>query len=127
LPLVHTEEVTEVVAVNALLAGFLLLILNRCDWAGGGGKVKLAEALALRADANRRVEQLRARIVGSARFQEGEEPPEARARVAWIWVTAAQTAALSCPSPARGNRELLLRFPWPYGSDLGPSSVLQVG
>jgi len=40
------------------------------------GVVKLAEALSLRADATRRVEQLRARIVGSARFQEGEEPPE---------------------------------------------------
>jgi hypothetical protein len=38
--------------------------------------VKLAEALALRADATRRVEQLRTRIVASARFQEGEEPAE---------------------------------------------------
>jgi hypothetical protein len=38
--------------------------------------VKLAEALALRADAGRRVEQLRARIVASARYQEGEEPAE---------------------------------------------------
>ncbi|MEU8074897.1 DIP1984 family protein [Catellatospora citrea] len=38
--------------------------------------MKLAEALALRADAVRRVEQLRARIVGSARYQEGEEPAE---------------------------------------------------
>ena len=38
--------------------------------------MKLAEALALRADARRRVEQLRARITGSARYQEGEEPPE---------------------------------------------------
>ncbi|MFE6815472.1 DIP1984 family protein [Streptomyces sp. NPDC057677] len=38
--------------------------------------MKLAEALALRADAARRVEQLRARVVGSARFQEGEEPAE---------------------------------------------------
>ncbi|MET7418914.1 DIP1984 family protein [Dactylosporangium sp. NPDC005555] len=38
--------------------------------------MKLAEALALRADAARRVEQLRARIVGSARFQEGETPAE---------------------------------------------------
>jgi hypothetical protein len=38
--------------------------------------VKLAEGLALRADAARRVEQLRSRIVGSARYQEGEEPPE---------------------------------------------------
>jgi hypothetical protein len=38
--------------------------------------MKLAEALAQRADATRRVEQLRARIVGSARYQEGEEPAE---------------------------------------------------
>jgi hypothetical protein len=38
--------------------------------------MKLAEALALRADAARRVAQLRARIVASARYQEGEEPPE---------------------------------------------------
>jgi hypothetical protein len=38
--------------------------------------MKLAEALALRADAARRVEQLRARIVSSARYQEGEEPAE---------------------------------------------------
>jgi hypothetical protein len=38
--------------------------------------VKLAEALTLRADAARRVEQLRSRIVANARFQEGEEPTE---------------------------------------------------
>jgi hypothetical protein len=38
--------------------------------------MKLAEALALRADAARRVEQLRVRIVGNARYQEGEEPAE---------------------------------------------------
>ncbi|WP_238013404.1 DIP1984 family protein [Dactylosporangium sp. AC04546] len=38
--------------------------------------MKLAEALALRADASRRVEQLRARITGSARYQEGEQPAE---------------------------------------------------
>jgi hypothetical protein len=38
--------------------------------------MKLAEGLALRADAVRRVQQLRARIVASARYQEGEEPPE---------------------------------------------------
>jgi hypothetical protein len=38
--------------------------------------VKLAEALALPATAVRRVEQLRARIVGNARYQEGEEPSE---------------------------------------------------
>lgn len=38
--------------------------------------MKLAEALALRADATRRVEQLRARIVANARYQEGEEPAE---------------------------------------------------
>ena len=45
--------------------------------------MKLAEALALRADAARKVEQLRARIVANARFQEGEEPAEdARALLA---------------------------------------------
>lgn len=38
--------------------------------------MKVAEALALRADAARRVEQLRTRIVANARFQEGEEPSE---------------------------------------------------
>ena len=36
----------------------------------------LAEALALRADRRRRVDQLRARIVGSAMYQEGTEPAE---------------------------------------------------
>jgi uncharacterized protein DUF6847 len=38
--------------------------------------MKVAEALALRADATRRVEQLRTRIVSNARYQEGEEPAE---------------------------------------------------
>ena len=38
--------------------------------------MKLAEALALRADAARRVEQLRARVAASARYQEGEAPAE---------------------------------------------------
>jgi hypothetical protein len=38
--------------------------------------VKVAEALALRADAARRVEQLRARVAASARYQEGEAPAE---------------------------------------------------
>ncbi len=38
--------------------------------------MKLAEALALRADAQKRLEQLRSRIQSSARFQEGEEPTE---------------------------------------------------
>ena len=40
------------------------------------GQMKLAEALALRADAARRAEQLRTRITASARYQEGEEPAE---------------------------------------------------
>lgn len=40
------------------------------------GRMKLAEALALRSDAARRLEQLRARIVASARYQEGEAPAE---------------------------------------------------
>ncbi|MFG1805612.1 DIP1984 family protein [Streptomyces sp. NPDC049040] len=38
--------------------------------------MKLAEALAERSDAVRRVEQLRSRVVGSARYQEGEAPAE---------------------------------------------------
>jgi hypothetical protein len=38
--------------------------------------VKLAEALLLRADRNRTFEQLRSRIQASARYQEGEKPPE---------------------------------------------------
>lgn len=38
--------------------------------------MKLAEGLSQRADAARRVEQLRARAARSARYQEGEEPAE---------------------------------------------------
>jgi len=38
--------------------------------------MKLAEALALRAEATRRIEQLRGRIIDNARYQEGEEPAE---------------------------------------------------
>jgi hypothetical protein len=38
--------------------------------------MRLAEGLALRADATRRVEQLRTRIVGNARYQEGDIPAE---------------------------------------------------
>jgi hypothetical protein len=38
--------------------------------------VKLAEALSLRANSVRRIEQLRSRIVTNARYQEGEEPAE---------------------------------------------------
>lgn len=38
--------------------------------------MKLAEALILRADRQKRLEQLRQRIVGSAKVQEGDEPPE---------------------------------------------------
>jgi hypothetical protein len=38
--------------------------------------MKLAEALNLRADAQKRIEQLRERLTNSAKVQEGEEPPE---------------------------------------------------
>lgn len=38
--------------------------------------MKLAEALAERADGQKRLEQLRARAQASARYQEGEEPAE---------------------------------------------------
>ncbi len=39
-------------------------------------RMKLAEALALRADAARRAEQLRVRVTASARYQDGETPAE---------------------------------------------------
>lgn len=38
--------------------------------------MKLAEALILRADCQKRIEQLRQRLVRSAKVQEGETPPE---------------------------------------------------
>ncbi|HEX8176527.1 MAG TPA: DIP1984 family protein [Pyrinomonadaceae bacterium] len=38
--------------------------------------MKLAEALILRADCNKRFEQLKQRIIRSAMVQEGDEPPE---------------------------------------------------
>jgi hypothetical protein len=38
--------------------------------------MKLAEALLLRADCQKRIEQLKSRLLGSARVQEGEQPPE---------------------------------------------------
>ena len=38
--------------------------------------MKLAEALVLRADIQKRVEQLRGRLTASALVQEGEQPPE---------------------------------------------------
>lgn len=41
--------------------------------------MKIAEALSLRTDARRRVDQLRARITANARYQEGEEPTESSA------------------------------------------------
>ncbi|WP_344494501.1 DIP1984 family protein [Streptomyces enissocaesilis] len=43
--------------------------------------MKLAEALAERAEAMRRAEQLRARVVDSARYQEGETPAEDAAQL----------------------------------------------
>ncbi|MFE2284165.1 DIP1984 family protein [Streptomyces sp. NPDC059443] len=43
--------------------------------------MKLAEALAERKDTTRRVEQLRARVVSNARYQEGEPPSEDAAQL----------------------------------------------
>ncbi|MCY0925892.1 DIP1984 family protein [Streptomyces sp. H27-H1] len=43
--------------------------------------MKLAEALAERKDTTRRVEQLRARVVSNARYQEGEPPAEDAAQL----------------------------------------------
>ncbi|MGC4828842.1 DIP1984 family protein [Micromonospora arida] len=59
--------------------------------------MKLAEALALRADAARRAEQLRARITASARYQEGETPAEDA------------SALLAEASEALGELESLIR------------------
>jgi hypothetical protein len=39
--------------------------------------MKIAEALALRADLQRRLEQLKQRLVKNARVQEGDQPEEA--------------------------------------------------
>lgn len=41
-----------------------------------GSLVKLAEALALRGDTQKRIAQLRSRIVANARYQEGDTPSE---------------------------------------------------
>lgn len=38
--------------------------------------MKLSEALVLRADANKRIQQLRTRVIASTVVQEGEQPPE---------------------------------------------------
>lgn len=38
--------------------------------------MKLAESLILRADCQKRLEQLKQRLAGSAKVQEGDEPPE---------------------------------------------------
>ncbi|MDJ0556828.1 MAG: hypothetical protein QNJ68_20760 [Microcoleaceae cyanobacterium MO_207.B10] len=38
--------------------------------------MKLAEALILRADSKKRIQQLKARLTRSATVQEGEQPPE---------------------------------------------------
>lgn len=38
--------------------------------------MKLSEALIVRADCQKRIEQLRQRLIRSARVQEGEQPPE---------------------------------------------------
>ena len=46
------------------------------DYVKGVPKVKLAEALAARADAQRRLEELRTRIRDNATHQEGEDPAE---------------------------------------------------
>jgi hypothetical protein len=53
-----------------------MLVAAWAEYGKGGGIVKLAEALSLRANAARRIEQLRSRIVSNARYQEGEDPAE---------------------------------------------------
>lgn len=61
--------------------GWFALVYS-CELVEGEVKtVKLAEALAERAEATRRVEQLRARVVSNARYQEGETPAEDAAQL----------------------------------------------
>ena len=43
--------------------------------------MKLAEALSLRANSGRRIEQLRSRIVSNARYQEGEHAASIRSAI----------------------------------------------
>ena len=66
--------------------------------------MKLAEALLLRADRMRTLEQLRERIQVTARYQEGEEPLELIAsRRGWVWGPSAQASATdTSPAPRRG-------------------------
>jgi hypothetical protein len=47
-----------------------------CNQSPRSLKVKLAEALSLRADYQRRFEQLKQRLVRGAKVQEGDQPPE---------------------------------------------------
>ena len=57
--------------------------------------MRLAEALILRADCQKRLEQLKQRLVGSAKVQEGDDPPESPADLtAEIERTADQLLAL---------------------------------
>jgi hypothetical protein len=42
----------------------------------GGSRMKIAEGLILRADYQKRLEQIRDRLTRSAKVQEGEKPPE---------------------------------------------------
>jgi hypothetical protein len=46
------------------------------DGAWKGGTLKLAEALAERSDCQNRIEEIKKRVVRSARVQEGEQPAE---------------------------------------------------
>jgi len=46
------------------------------EGAGKGGTMKLAEALAERSDCQNRIEELKKRLIRSARVQEGEQPAE---------------------------------------------------
>jgi hypothetical protein len=83
LPEALNGDVTDV-ALPVLIAASMLFAFRPPGQGGkptflaiyGEDRMKLAEALALRADSVRRVEQLRRRIVDNARFQEGEAPAE---------------------------------------------------
>ncbi len=73
--------------------------------------MKLAEALSLRANAKRRIEQLRARVVNSARYQEGEEPAEDAAALLTEVDGSMSTRPSSGASTARMRRPRSARTP----------------
>ena len=73
-------------------------------------RVKLGEALALRSDRARRAEQLRSRIVASARFQDGETPAAGKDQRAFRQLRSELTMIPALPvAELRGRADDLAR------------------